>query len=97
MKNLFQNTPFIIGFWGVTITFLILNLTLTSEINEFSNIIIDKGFPFLMFREAISSNYSTYIFWYGFVGNIIISLVCSFGTGLIVKFIWSKITSRQML
>lgn len=40
--------------------FLVLNLIPSSETNEFSNIIIDRGFPFLMFREGISSNYSTY-------------------------------------
>jgi small basic protein len=95
MKKLFQNTAFIIGFWSVIIILLVLNI-IPSETNKFSNIIIDRGFPFLMYREGISSNYSTYVFWSGLVANIVIALVCSFAVGLSFKLIWSRITSRQL-
>ncbi len=95
MKKLFQNTPFIIGFWSMIIIFLVLNI-IPSETNKFSNIIIDRGFPFLMYREGISSNYSTYVFWSGLIADIVIALVCSLAAGLSFKLIWSKITSRHL-
>ena len=96
MKNLFQNTAFIIGFWGGIIIFLILNIILSSTTNKFSNITTDFGFPFLAYRTNLSSNYSTYVFWFGLFADIVIALFSSFAIGLGFKSGWSEITSRRL-
>ena len=96
MKNLFQNTGFIIGFWGGVIIFFILNIILSSTTNKFSNITTDFGFPFLAYRTNLSSNYSTYVFWSGLIADIVIALFSSFAIGLGFKSIWSKIASRRL-
>ncbi len=95
MKNLFQNTAFIIGFWGGIIIFVILNI-MPSTTNQFSNITTDRGFPLLAYRTNLSSNYSTYVFWSGLIADIVIALFSSFVVGFGFKFIWSKITLRRL-
>jgi hypothetical protein len=95
MKKLFQSTPFILGFWGVVIILFILSI-IPSTSNEFSNSTSNFGFPFLAYRTNLSSNYSTYVFWYGLVADIVIALVGGFAMGLFLKFTWSKISSRQL-
>ena len=89
MKKLFQGTPFILGFWGILIIFFTLNI-LPSTTNQFSNITSDFGFPLVAYRTNLSSNYSTYFFWHGFIADIATALFGSFAMGLIVKFIWSE-------
>ena len=95
MKNLFQNTSFIIGFGGGIIVFLILNFILSSTTNEFSNITTDFGFPFLAYRTNLSSNYSTYVFWSGLIADIVIALFSSFAIGLGLKSVWSGTASQR--
>jgi glycerol uptake facilitator-like aquaporin len=84
MKRLFQNTPFKISFWVVLIIFFLLNI-MPSTSNAFSNITSDFGFPLVAYRTNLSSNYSTYFFWYGLIADIVIALFGSFVMGLILK------------
>jgi glycerol uptake facilitator-like aquaporin len=95
MKKLFQNTLFIIGFWGVLIIFFLLNI-LPSTTDTLSNITSDFGFPLVAYRTNLSSNYSTYVFWYGLIADIVIALIGSFAMGLFLKFTWLKISSRRL-
>ena len=93
MKNLFQNTAFIIGFGGVFFIFLILNILphptdpIGAKFNVFGN---DRGFPLVWFDETISSTYNTEYYWSGLVINLAIALVCSFFGGWFLKLIWSN-------
>jgi hypothetical protein len=96
MNKLFQNTAGIVGFWSSIIIFLILNF-IPSTTNEFSNITTDIGFPLLAYRTNISSNYSTYVFWYGLIADIVIALIGSLTIGKGIESVWSKITSRSPL
>jgi hypothetical protein len=96
MKYLFQNTGFIIGFWGGIIVLLILNFVLSSTTNILSNIATDYGFPFLAYRTNLSSNYSTYVFWPGLIADIATALVISFVIGIGLKSIWSTFNRRKL-
>lgn len=85
----------ILGFLvGITI-FLLLNFMLSSTTDEFSNITTDYGFPFSAYRTNLSGNYSTYVFWYGLIANIVIALAGSFAIGKAMDFIWSKTALRS--
>jgi small basic protein len=86
MRKPFQNKAGILGFWIGIIIFLLLNFILSSTTDEFSNITTDYGFPFLAYRTNLSSNYSTYVFWYGLIANIVIALAGSFAIGKAFDF-----------
>src|SRR5687767_12034478 len=94
MKKSFQNRASIFGYCSGIIIFLILNFMISSTTNEFSNITTDFGFPFLAYRTNLSSNYSTYVFWYGLIADIVIALAGSFAIGKATEAIWSKIVLR---
>ena len=95
LKSGIKDRAGILGFCIGIIIFLILNFLLSSTTDAFSNITTDYGFPFSAYRTNLSSNYSTYVFWYGLIANIVIALAGSFAIGKAMEAIWSKIALRS--
>ena len=99
MKNLFQNTAFILGFWGGISLFVFLNYI--SYMASYSK--YDKGrmvmsgggyyigFPFKAHYTYIGYPSGTEILWIGLVADILITLTCCFVIGLILKSVWARI------
>lgn len=95
MKKTFQNISFNVSFWCSIIIFVFLNI-LPHRTYDFAITITDRGFPFSLFREAISGSSINYIIWSGLIANFVIALICSFVIGLTVSYFWSKFFSIRL-
>lgn len=98
MKNLIKNKAFVVGFLiGLLLVGLINKFTADfSQITEECMYRHLYGFPFLQYESCDGLITVNHIFWFGFLGNILFALFSSFLTGLIFKFVWSKITSKNL-
>ena len=53
------------------------------------------GFPFTVYADG-GFEYTKQILWFGLIADILIALIFSFILGFVFRFIWSKITARQL-
>lgn len=97
MKNLIKNKAFVVGFtFGIVITFLVNFYTLLPERGFICFDCYETwGFPFAMHESGTMLHLNRFI-WAGVIANISIAIVFSSLLGLVSKFIWSKLASKNL-
>lgn len=91
------DTAFKVGFCLFTLHFLYFNLI--SYINRYEWVRLeirgpDWGYP--LFLVSSDGNWNTQIEIFGLVFNLVFYIVGSFITGLIFRFVWSKIKPQGL-
>lgn len=96
MSKLFRSKAFLVGFFSGVILFICLNYYTVMQAYDYLcfDCMMLFGFPFTSVEHGGFVTH-TNICWFGLFADFLITIICSFILGLILKFVWSKIAARK--
>ncbi len=98
MNKLFKNKAFVSGFFVGLVAFYLTNYCSYLQ-NRPGNFCDDCGWsfgvPFRLYQEVGFFSVKEFL-WFGLTADILIAITFSFIVGLILKFVWEKLTAKRL-
>jgi len=71
-------------------------LSFISPANNFNcdDCLLSFGFPFYLYEKGGFFTVNQFI-WSGLIADVLISILLSFVAGIVLKFIWGKLTTKK--
>lgn len=98
MKDYFQNVQFIFGLLLIFFILGFVNFFATDFLYHSPDCygyLYEKGFPFTYSQKCEDPSFNKHLI-FGLIGNILFAVICGIISGILLKFIWSKLTSKQL-